>query len=53
MRGPRPLDLSDGPVFRPVNRGDVVQGAALSEKVVWQLLQAYATRRWRTRHRAA
>jgi integrase len=31
-----------GPVFRPVNRGDQVQGAALSEKVVWQLLQGYA-----------
>src|SRR6202030_3961652 len=31
-----------GPVFRPVNRGDVVQGVALSEKVVWQLLQGYA-----------
>jgi site-specific recombinase XerD len=25
-----------------VNRGDQVQGAALSEKVVWQLLQGYA-----------
>jgi integrase len=32
----------DGPVFRPVNRGDQVQGPALSEKVVWQLLQPYA-----------
>jgi integrase len=32
----------DGPVFRPVNRGDQVQSAALSEKVVWQLLQGYA-----------
>jgi site-specific recombinase XerD len=25
-----------------VNRGDQVQGSALSEKVVWQLLQGYA-----------
>jgi integrase len=31
-----------GPVFRPVNRGDQVQGTALSEKVVWQLLVGYA-----------
>jgi integrase len=35
--------IADGPVFRPVNRGDQAQGAALSEKVVWQLLQGYAT----------
>src|SRR6202043_166704 len=34
--------VCEGPVFRPVNRGDQVQGAALSEKVVWQLLQEYA-----------
>jgi integrase len=34
--------VADGPVFRPVNRGDEVQGVALSEKVVWQLLQPYA-----------
>jgi hypothetical protein len=34
--------VSAGPVFRPVNRGDKVQGAALSEKVVWQLLRGYA-----------
>jgi integrase len=34
--------LSEGPVLRPVNRGDQVQGAGLSEKVVWQLLQQYA-----------
>jgi site-specific recombinase XerD len=32
----------DGQVFRPVNRADEVQGTALSEKVVWQLLQPYA-----------
>ena len=31
-----------GAVFRPVNRGDQVQGTALSEKVVWQLLHGYA-----------
>jgi site-specific recombinase XerD len=34
--------ITDGPVFRPVNRGGDVQVAALSEKVVWQLLQGYA-----------
>ena len=34
--------ITDGPVFRPVMRGDQVQAAALSEKVVWQLLQPYA-----------
>jgi integrase len=34
--------VCDGPVFRPVNRGDQIQGAALSDKVVWQLLQGYA-----------
>jgi integrase len=34
--------IADGHVFRPVHRGDQVQGAALSEKVVWQLLQGYA-----------
>jgi hypothetical protein len=32
-----------GQVFRPVNRGDEIQGSALSEKVVWQLLQGDAT----------
>lgn len=35
--------FSEGPVLRPVNRGDQVQSAGLSEKVVWQLLQQYAT----------
>src|SRR6478736_1175230 len=34
--------ISDGRIFRPVHRGDRVQGAALSEKVIWQLLQGYA-----------
>jgi integrase len=34
--------LSEGYVFRPVNRGDRVQGEAMSEKVVWQMLQGYA-----------
>ena len=32
----------DGHVFRAVNRVGVAQTAALSEKVVWQLLQGYA-----------
>jgi site-specific recombinase XerD len=35
--------LAEGRVFRPVNRGDKVQGVAMSEKVVWQMLQQYAT----------
>ena len=34
--------VSDGPVFRTVNRGGKAQAVALSEKVVWQLLQGYA-----------
>jgi integrase len=34
--------ITDGQVFRPVHRGDQVQGTALSEKVIWQLLQPYA-----------
>src|SRR5438067_3814542 len=34
--------VAEGSVFRPVNRADELQGAALSEKVVWQLLQPYA-----------
>jgi integrase len=34
--------LTDGRVFRPVNRGDWVHGNALSEKVVWQLLRPHA-----------
>src|SRR6202047_5378352 len=36
------VGVSDGQVFRAVDRRDQVRGAALSEKVVWQLLQAYA-----------
>jgi integrase len=35
--------VTDGHVFRAVNRGGRVQPATLSEKVVWQLLQGYAT----------
>src|SRR4051812_37520317 len=33
---------TDGRVFRAVERGDRVRATALSEKVVWQLLQQYA-----------
>jgi hypothetical protein len=33
--------LVEGYVFRPVNRGDRVQGDAMSEMVVWQMLQQY------------
>jgi site-specific recombinase XerD len=36
------VGVGDGPVFRAMNRGDQAQPAALSEKVVWQLLQPYA-----------
>jgi len=34
--------VCEGSVFRSMNRGDQAQAAALSEKVVWQLLQGYA-----------
>jgi integrase len=34
--------LNDGPVLRPVGRGDRVLGERMTEKVVWQLLQPYA-----------
>ena len=44
--------LADGRVFRPVNRGDKVQGEVMSEKVVWQMFQQYAHRCWCPRHRA-
>ena len=36
-------NVADGHVFRAVNRGGQVQTTALSEKVVWQLLQGYAS----------
>lgn len=32
----------DGRIFRSVNRADRVQNAAMSEKVVWQLIKPYA-----------
>jgi site-specific recombinase XerD len=35
--------IIDGFVFRPVNRAGQAHNAGLSEKVVWQLLQEYAT----------
>src|SRR3974390_1133496 len=35
--------VTDGHVFRTVNRGGQAQAIALNEKVVWQLLQGYAT----------
>jgi integrase len=37
-----PAGVSEGFVFRSVNRGDKVQGEALSERVVWQMLRPYA-----------
>ena len=35
--------MISGQVFRAVDRTDRVRALALSEKVVWQLLQQYAT----------
>src|SRR5271170_2959743 len=37
-----PAGVSEGYVFRPVNRADRVKGEALGEKVVWQLIKPYA-----------
>jgi integrase/recombinase XerD len=34
-----PAGISDGPVFRSVNRGSEIRETALSEKVVWQLIR--------------
>jgi integrase len=34
--------LSTGHVFRPVNRGDELQGDRMSEKVVWQMRIGYS-----------
>jgi integrase len=38
----RPAGITHGQVFRALSRGGQLSGAALSEKVVWQLLQGYA-----------
>ncbi len=37
-----PTGVTEGHVFRSINRGDKVPGPALSEKVVWQMLRPYA-----------
>jgi integrase len=37
-----PTGIVEGHVFRPVIRGDRVAGDRLGEKVVWQMLRAYA-----------
>ncbi len=37
------VGLAEGHIFRPVNRGGSVSGERMTEKVVWQLLQQYAT----------
>jgi hypothetical protein len=34
--------ITEGPVFRSVNRGGASRDTALSEKVVWQLILLYA-----------
>src|SRR5579871_5711941 len=36
-------ELTDGVVFRAINRGDRVQAAPMGEKAVWGTLQGYAT----------
>ena len=33
--------VTEGHLFRPVNRGDQVCGDRMSEKVVWQMLKTY------------
>jgi site-specific recombinase XerD len=33
----------DGHILRPINRGDQVRGERMTEKVVWQVIQPYAT----------
>jgi site-specific recombinase XerD len=33
--------VTDGHLFRPINRGDQILGDRLSEKVVWQMLKGY------------
>ena len=38
-----PAGVTAGHVFRPVNRAGTVTGERLGEKVVWQMLRAYAT----------
>jgi integrase len=38
-----PRAINDGPVFRSVSRGGEIHDTALSEKLIWQLLQGYAT----------
>src|SRR6202046_3740898 len=33
--------VTEGHLFRPVNRGDQVRGDRMSEKVIWQMLRTY------------
>jgi len=33
--------VSEGHLFRPVGRGDLVRGLRMSEKIVWQMLKTY------------
>jgi len=35
------VGVTEGHLFRPVNRGDQVSGDRMSEKVVWQMLKTY------------
>jgi integrase len=35
------VGVTEGNLFRPVNRGDQVCGERMSEKVVWQMLKTY------------
>ncbi len=36
------VGITEGYVFRPVNRGDQMSGKRISEKVAWQMLKSYA-----------
>ena len=37
------VEIKEGFLFRPLNRGDQVCGDRLSEKVVWQMLKPYVS----------
>ena len=45
--------VTEGHLFRPVNRGDQVCGERMSEKVVWQMLKTYVVGGGPAGHRAA
>jgi integrase len=47
------VGVTEGHLFRPVNRGDQVCGDRMSEKVVWQMLKTYVAGAGLPGHRAA